>query len=96
MTLSWAFDDQATPLSIYVLNLLEDTHALVPTLWAFEVTNVLSIAERQGRISVAQQAAFLERLRLLPIAIEYRPATWLAQQILPLARQYKLSAARHT
>jgi predicted nucleic acid-binding protein len=40
----------------------------------------------------AAQAAFLERLRLLPVAIEHRPATWLAQQILPLARTYRLSA----
>ena len=31
-------------------------------------------------------------MRLLPIAIEHRPATWLAQQILPLARTYHLSA----
>ena len=40
----------------------------------------------------AAQAAFLERLRLLPVAIEHRPATWRAQQILPLARTYRLSA----
>ena len=43
-------------------------------------------------MNAAAQAAFLERLRLLPIAIEHRPAVWLAQQILPLARTYHLSA----
>jgi predicted nucleic acid-binding protein len=43
-------------------------------------------------MDAAAQAVFLERLRLLPIAIEHRPATWLAQQILPLARTYKISA----
>jgi predicted nucleic acid-binding protein len=53
---------------------------------------VLSAAERRRRISAAEQAEFLERLRLLPVAIEHRPASWLAQQILPLARKYKLSA----
>jgi predicted nucleic acid-binding protein len=52
----------------------------------------LSIAERRGRINAAAQAVFLERLRLLPIAIEHRPAAWLAQQILPLARTHHLSA----
>jgi len=43
-------------------------------------------------MNAAAQAAFLDRLRMLPIAIEHRPAAWLAQQILPLARTYKLSA----
>jgi hypothetical protein len=43
-------------------------------------------------MEAAAQAVFLERLRLLPIAIEHRPATWLAQQVLPLARTYRLSA----
>jgi predicted nucleic acid-binding protein len=43
-------------------------------------------------MNAAAQAAFLERLRLLPVAIEHRPATWLVQQILPLARAYRLSA----
>jgi predicted nucleic acid-binding protein len=40
----------------------------------------------------AAQAEFLERLRLLPIAIEHRPAVWLGQQIIPLARAYRLTA----
>ena len=53
---------------------------------------MLSAAERRGRISAAEQAEFLERLRRLPVAIEHRPAAWLAQQILPLARTYHLSA----
>jgi predicted nucleic acid-binding protein len=60
--------------------------------WAFEGASVLSTAERRGRMNAAAQAVFLERLRQLPIAIEHRPAAWLAQQILPLARTYNLSA----
>ncbi len=92
MTLSWAFEGEATPLTIAVLKSLETVHAVVPALWPFEVANVLSSAERRGRMNAAAQAAFLERLRLLPIAIEYRPAAWLAQQILPLARTHQLSA----
>ncbi len=59
---------------------------------AFEVTNALLLAERRGRINAAQQAEFLERLRQLPIQMEHRPATWLGQQILPLARTHRLTA----
>ena len=56
------------------------------------MASALSTAERRGRMNAAAQAVFLERLRLLPVAIEHRPATWLAQRILPLARTYHLSA----
>jgi predicted nucleic acid-binding protein len=92
MTLSWAFEGESTPHTVAVLESLETVHAIAPALWAFEVANVLSIAERRGRMNAAALAAFLERLRLLPVAIEHRPATWLAQQILRLARTYHLSA----
>ena len=92
MTLSWAFECESTLFTVEVLKSLETVHAVAPALWAFEVASVLSIAERRGRMDAAAQGAFLERLRRLPIAIEQRPATWLAQQILPLARTYRLSA----
>ena len=92
MTVSWVFEDESTPFTVGVLKSLETVHAIVPALWPFEVANVLSAAERRGRINAAAQAEFLERLRLLPIEIERRPAVWLAQQILPLARTYRLSA----
>ena len=92
MTLSWAFEDEATPFTVAVLRSLETVHAVAPALWPFEVASVLSAAERLGRINAPEQAEFLERLRLLPIAIEHRPAAWLAQQILPLARTCQLSA----
>ncbi len=92
MTLSRAFESEATPFTTAVLKSLEAVHAVAPALWAFEVASVLTTAERRGRMDTIAQAAFLERLRRLPIAIEQRPATWLAQQILPLARTYQISA----
>lgn len=92
LTLSWAFEDESTPFSVTVLKSLETVRAVAPALWPFEVANVLNAAERRGRIGALEQAEFLERLRLLPVEIEYRPASWLAQQILPLARTYRLSA----
>lgn len=92
MTLSWAFENEATPFTDEVLTRLKQTSALAPALWPFEVANVLATAERKGRLQPAQQAEFLEWLRQLPVAIEHRPATWLCQQILPLTRAYRLSA----
>jgi len=92
MTLSWAFQSESSPLTDTILNSLASVHAVVPALWAFEVVSGLCTAERRGRMDVAAQAAFVERLRLLPIVVEHRPAAWLAQQVLPLARKYRISA----
>ena len=92
LTMAWVFTNEATPFTARVLESLKTTHAVTPALWAFEVTNALLDAERRGRINAAQQAEFLEELRLLPIHIEHRPAAWLGQQILPLARAHRLTA----
>jgi hypothetical protein len=81
LTMTWVFTNEATRFTARVLESLKTTHAVTPALWAFEVTNALLNAERRGRINAAQQADFLEQLRLLPIHIEHRPAAWLGQQI---------------
>ena len=92
LTLTWAFTNEATPFTAHVLDSLKTTHAVTPALWPFEVTNALLDAERRGRINAVQQVEFLERLRLLPIHIEHRPAAWLGHQKLPLARTHRLTA----
>jgi predicted nucleic acid-binding protein len=92
VTMSWVFETEATPFTMRVLESLKTAQAVVPAMWPFEVANALVDAERRGRINAAQQAEFLERLRLLPIVIEHRPAVWLGQQILPLARTHRFSA----
>lgn len=92
LTLSWAFDDEVTPFTQSVADALETAHAVTPAVWPFEVANGLAIAMRRGRMSDGQLTEFLERLRSAPIHVEVRPALWLWQQILPLARAHHLSA----
>ncbi len=92
LTLAWCFADEANPYSRKVLAVLQTTHALVPALWPFEVANVLTMAERRGRITSEGTADFLERLRLLPIQVERREALWVCQQVLTLTRQHRVNA----
>ncbi len=92
MTLSWAFEGESTPYTVAVLKSLETVQAVVPALWPFEVARCSEHCGASGRMDAGAQAAFLDRLRLLPIVIEHRPATWLAQQILPLSRAHNISA----
>jgi predicted nucleic acid-binding protein len=88
IALSWCFADEKTPESAGILELLNHTYALVPALFAFELANALTQAERQNRLKSSDRDAFLENLRRLPIHVEQRPLLWICQQILPLIRRY--------
>jgi predicted nucleic acid-binding protein len=91
-TMSWCFFDEATPFTNSVLDAFENTYAVVPALWPFEIASALAVAVRRQRISPDDVAAFLEKLRHLPIQIERRDAFGLCQTVLPLAPEYRLSA----
>ena len=59
---------------------------------ALDLETDREVGSASGTLNAVQQVEFLERLRLLPIHIEHRPAAWLGQQILPLARTHRLTA----
>jgi predicted nucleic acid-binding protein len=88
VALSWCFVDEKTPESAAILEQLNQTCAVVPALFPFEIANVLTQAERQGRLKPSDRDVFLETLRWLPIHIERRPLLWISQQILPLTRRF--------
>ncbi len=92
MTLSWLIDSEATPFTEGVLEMLRRKRGVTPALWAFEVSNALTLAERRWRIRREELAQILERLENLRVEIEQRPLLWLCQQILPIARRYGLTA----
>ncbi len=70
VTLAWCFEDEATPETEGVLDLLAEDSAVVPALWELEVANVLLLAERRGRLTEAQSARFMTLLQQLPILID--------------------------
>lgn len=59
VAMSWLFPDEATPRTRALLNRMASETALVPGWWFIEVTNVLAIAERRGRIARAESDAFI-------------------------------------
>ena len=58
MAMAWLFHDDATPKTADLLNRLATETALVPAWWFIEITNVLAMAERKGRITPGQSDAF--------------------------------------
>lgn len=70
LTMAWYFEDEATPFADEVLDgLTLDSEAVVPPLWALEVTNILLVGERRGRTTTMEEQEFLALLQRLPIAI---------------------------
>src|SRR5207302_7524801 len=64
---------------------------VTPANWPLEVANVLLMAERRKRISVAQVTALLRRIRELPISVETVDPDRAFDQVLAVARQQQLT-----
>src|SRR5215475_12711587 len=90
VALAWCFEDEATPHTEAILDRLIDDTAIVPALWELEVSNVLLVAERRGRLTEAQSARFVALLGQLPIHID--SASVEMGGVLAAGRRHTLSA----
>ncbi len=91
LAMSWLFKDEVTSATTAILNRLEKDTAIVPGLWFLEVANVLTFAERNGRIVREQSNDFIEQLRQLVLEIETDDPDRAFDEILPLARKHALT-----
>lgn len=88
ITLCWAFDDESHATATVARDRLLTGEAYVPALWWFEVRNGLVMAERRGRRTSADTAAFLSELVRLGVRIDRSPGE---ATVLALAREYDLT-----
>ena len=92
VAMAWCFADETDAVADSVLDRLSEDTALVPSVWPFEVANVLLVAEWRGRIKAADAARFLDLLSALPITIDEttRERAW--GPIVSLGREHGLSS----
>ena len=90
VTLSWAFHDESEPVAVRASEVLQSpgASAVVPSLWWYEVRNVLIVGERRGRITADGTAFFLTQMKALAIVTAPAPDDGI---LLDLARRMKLS-----
>lgn len=91
VTLAWFFDDERSPATEQMLERLETETAAVPTLWYFEVANVLCVAARRGRTTPARVAEFMAQLEGLAIAMDEASPAGLLRRVFDLANRERLS-----
>lgn len=92
IAMTWLFDDEATPKTAELLNRLASETALVPAWWHVEVTNVLALAERKGRITAAQCTAFIADLQKLDFEQDDEAPGRAFSHLLPLCRAHQLTS----
>jgi len=90
ITLAWCFEDEASPQTEAILDLLSDDTAVVPSLWELEVSNVLLLGERHRRLTESQTARFVALLGQLPILVD--SANVNMEAVLAVGRHHALTA----
>jgi predicted nucleic acid-binding protein len=89
ITACWAFQDEDHPDASGAFDRMRAEEGVVPSLWWFEVRNILIVNERRRRITESDTAAFLLSLSRLRIRVDRVPDE---NGVLRLARVHRLSA----
>jgi predicted nucleic acid-binding protein len=84
----WALADEESLLADLVADRLKDEMAIVPSIWWYEIRNLLVVNERRRRLTASDSALFLASLSSYPIQVEPIENE---QTTLQFARQYGLS-----
>ena len=92
VAMAWLFNDEATPKTADLLNRLATETALVPAWWFVEITNVLALAERKGRITPAQSGAFIADIGKLEIELDDEAPGRAFTHLLSLCRTHRLTS----
>lgn len=92
VTMAWLFNDEGTAETTSLLNRMSHETALVPALWFIEVTNVLALAERKGRITSSQSDAFIASLQKLDIERDDDASDRAFTHLLAACRAHHLTA----
>jgi predicted nucleic acid-binding protein len=88
VTASWLFPDEGHPAVSAAYDRLRTDHALVPSLWWFDIRNIFVVSERKGRLDPGRTHKALALLGSLPIQQDAEPDE---TAVLRLARQHRLT-----
>ena len=92
LAMSWLFRDEVAPASSKILDRLDAETAIVPPVWFLEVSNVLIVGERKGRISAARAEEFVQQLSTFDFEIDPEPPQRAFTHLLPLCRAHALTS----
>ena len=92
VALAWCFPGESSEKADAVLAKLKDQTILVPAVWVLEISNALLVGERQKRLRQPEISRFIGLLGGLSVLQDSQSVSESVVKILPLARDYGLSA----
>jgi predicted nucleic acid-binding protein len=92
VTMAWYFKDEVNDFANAVRDSMDQSQAVVPSLWPLEVANTVVMGERRKRSTAAQAATWLGILGALPIVVDGETSARAWGETLGLARAHNLSA----
>jgi predicted nucleic acid-binding protein len=90
--MSWCYPDENNTYAAHVLNTLQSTSAVVPTLWTIELANAILVGERRARLTLADASRFLRLLDTLSLVVDEHASERIFTETTALARAHRLSA----
>lgn len=91
VTLSWYFQDEASPAAETLLDLVAASGAVVPAHWKLEVANSFRTALRKGRVNREYRDLSLQDLSRLAIEVDADTALHAWEATLELADEFGLT-----
>lgn len=92
VALAWCFPDEGSDYADKVLMALNGISILVPAIWSLEVANGILAGERSKRLQQPEIQRFSTLLQNLSVVQDAQSAEENLTNVLPLAREYGLSA----
>ena len=92
IALAWCFLDEATPATKKLLDRMGSESAWVPGWWFVELTNVLAVAERKGRIKRDKTAEFIALVEGFDLETDDEAPGRAFMHLLPLCRTHQLTS----
>ena len=92
LAMSWCFLDEATAATRKLYDDLSRVSVLVPAWWYVELTNVLYLAEKNGRIRTDRVAEFIAFVGSMQIEVDNEAHQRAFNHLLPLCRTHRLTS----
>ncbi len=90
--LAWCFSDESSDSADALLVALAGKTILVPSIWPLEIANAVLVGERTKRLRQPEIQRFTALLEGLPLEQDSQTVGEHIGNVLPLARDYGLSA----
>ena len=88
---AWCFENESCAMADAILASFENGSAMVPSIWPYEVAEILETAVLQGDLDKSQVRFFLTQVRKLPITVEVETSRQVYGPTLDLALERHLS-----